>query len=283
MCGIVHLLSLSIQNLARYEGSSKLTGVIYIHRISDDRFTRIAVRNLKMFHELCGDSSLKNAVLVTNMWGTVPRDVGEAREKELATRFFKPVLDMGTQLARHHNTAESAHDIIRCVMRNGPITLQIQRELVDEGKNIIDTAAGEVLNKELNEQIRRHQVELVAIQEGMMKALKVKDEETRQELEEEIRKLQEQVDKMRMDSEGMASDYSEEKKRREEATKQMQEQARQERERAEGVYRQQMVDLGRRLRTSAPTPEREVVEQRINQPQHQRDHRPRGGDGCLIM
>jgi len=239
-----------------------------------------------MFRELCGDSSLKNVILVTNMWGEVPEDVGEARERELTTNFFKPVLDKGAQLARHHNTTKSAHDIIRCIMRNRPITLQIQRELVDEGKNIIDTAAGEAVNKELNEQIRRHQVELKAVQEEMMKALKEKDEETRQEMEEETRKLQEQMNKMRADSEGMASNYGEEKKRMEETMRQMQEQARLEREQTEAAYRKQMDDLNSRLQESAnaSASDREAMQQRINQLQHQWDNRPRrGGGGCLIM
>jgi len=177
-----------------------------------------------MFRELCGDSSLKNVILVTNMWGEVTEDVGETRERELTTNFFKPVLDKGAQLARHHNTTKSAHDIVRRIMENRPITLQIQRELVDEGKNIIDTAAGEAVNKELNEQMRRHQVEMKAIQEDMMKAFNEKDEETRKELEDEMRKLREQVKKTKMDSEGMASHYRAEKEAAEKRMNEMQHQ-----------------------------------------------------------
>ena len=75
--------------MARYENGSKLAGVIYIHRISDKRFTGMAGRNFKMFRELCGDSSLKNVILVTNMWGEVSEAVGETREQELTTNFFK--------------------------------------------------------------------------------------------------------------------------------------------------------------------------------------------------
>ncbi|KAF9650766.1 hypothetical protein BDM02DRAFT_3111513 [Thelephora ganbajun] len=268
-----------------YEAGSKLAGVIYIHRISDRRFTGIAGRNFKMFRELCGDSTLKNVILVTNMWGEVTEDVGEARERELTTNFFKPVLDKGAQLARHRNTAESAYYTIRCIMKNQPTALQIQRELVDEGKDIIDTAAGEAVNKELNEQIRRHQVELKAVQEEMLKALKEKDEETRQELEEETRKLQEQMNRIKTDSEGMASNYQEEKRRMEEAMKQMQEQARQERERAEAAYKKQMDDLNKQLQesASASAAERNAMLERINGLQHQWDNRPRGGGGCLIM
>ncbi|KAF9781318.1 P-loop containing nucleoside triphosphate hydrolase protein [Thelephora terrestris] len=268
-----------------YEAGSTLAGVIYIYRISDKRFSGIAARNFKMFRELCGDKTLKNVIFVTNMWGEVPQDVGEARERELATTFFKPVLDKGAQLVRHANTVQSAHDIIRSIMKNKPAALQIQRELVDEHKNIVNTSAGEVINKELNDHIRRHQAELKAVQEDMMKALKEKDEETRQELEAETRKLQEQMNKMRSDSDSMASNYLEEKKKLEEVMKEVQEQARKDREKSEAAYRQQMDDLNRRLQETANSSaaEREAMQQRIGQLQHQWDTRPKGGGGCLIM
>ena len=281
----IRSLILSISCSARYETGSTLAGVIYIHRISDKRFTGISGRNFKMFRELCGDKSLENVILVTNMWGEVTRDVGEARENELTTNFFKPVLDKGARLARHYNTIKSAYDIIRSIMKNRPLPLQIQTELVTEGKDIIHTAAGEVINKELNEAMRRHQAELKTVQEEMMQALKDKDEETRQELEAETRKLQEQMNKVRLDSEGMASNYQEEKRRLEEAMKQMQDQARREREQAEAEYRRQMDDLNRRLQETANSSaaERQAMQERVNQLQHQWDNRPRGGGGCLIM
>ena len=126
----------------RYENGSKLTGIIYIHRISDRRITGIAGRNFRMPRELCGDHALKNVILVTNMWGDVSPDVGEAREQELVRPLFKSALDEGARLARHYNTSKSAHDIIRCVMKNQPIPLQIQCELVDEHKDLPDTAGG---------------------------------------------------------------------------------------------------------------------------------------------
>jgi chromosome segregation ATPase len=219
--------------LDRYGNGFTLAGVIYIHRISDKRFTGIAKRNFGMFRELCGDETLKNVVLVTNMWGEVSLDVGEAREEELVGEFFKPVLDKGAQIARHRDTVKSAHDIIRRIMKNRPVALQIQRELVDEGKNITDTAAGQAVNKELSEQIERHNAELKAVQEEMLRAQQRRDEETRQELEEEMRKIQEEMNRMRVSLEGMAARYDEEKKRTEEVMGWMQGQARQEREWAE--------------------------------------------------
>ena len=261
--------------LDRYEKGSKLAGVIYIHRISDKRFTGITGRNFKMFRELCGDTTLKNVILVTNMWGEVSRDIGEAREDELTSDFFKPVLDKAAQMARHHNTAQSAHDIIRRIMKNRPVALQIQRELVDEHKDIVDTAAGGVINQELKEQIRKHQVELRMVQEEMMQAMKERDEEARQELEEESRKLQEEMERIKKDSEGMASNYAEEKERMETRMKQMEREAKRERERTEVEYNRQMTDLNHRLRmaANASKADRALLEQemwflqgRLNQP-----------------
>lgn len=271
-------LTSAIKYPDRYEHGSKLTGVLYIHRISDNRFTGIAGRNFKMFRELCGDSTLRNVVLVTNMWGTIPQDAGEAREEELTTNFFKPVLDKGAQIARHHNTIQSAHDIIRRIIRNQPAALRIQRELVDEGKNIIHTAAGEAINEELNKQIRRHQAEMKILQEEMTQAIKDHHEEIRQELEEDRRRLQDHINKVKMDAESMASKYDEEKKRMEEMIRRMQEQARQEMERTEAAYRQQIGELNRQLEASAgaSAAERQALEQQINQLQHHLNNTPRG-------
>ena len=191
------------------------------------------------------------------------------------TNFFKPVLDKGARLARHHNTVQSAHDVIRSIMKNVPIPLQIQRELVEEGKIIISTAAGETVNKELNEQMRKYRAELEVLQEETMKALEAEDEQTRRELEYETRRLQELMDKMKVYSENMASNYEEEKRRLEEVVREAQGQAQRERERAEAAYREQLDDLSKHLQGAANTAtERDAMEKRINQLQQKWNTRP---------
>jgi len=259
--------TVSTQSFARYESGSKLAGIVYIHRISDERFTGISVRNFKMFRKLCGESSLKNVVIVTNMWGKVEESVGEARERELTEIYFKPALDKNAQLARHHNTTQSSHDIVRRIMKNDPAPLRIQQELVDEGKNIKDTAAGEALNEELNTLIRHHEIEMNALREEMRQALKEKDEETRRELEEETRRIREQMDRMRAESNTMAAKYNLERKKMEEAVQRMQEQSRLERLRAHAEHMKQIDELKAELErnTTASTEEREAMLQRIHE------------------
>ena len=150
-----------------------------------------------MFRELCGDSTLKNVVLITNKWGEVSPEDGQDLENKLSSKIFKPVLEKAAQMVRHHSTVESAHDIIRMIIKNHPVVLQIQREPVDERKAVVDTAAGDAVNKQINALIRKHQMEMEKVREEMLQAMKEKDEVTRRELEEERRKMQEMMEEFK--------------------------------------------------------------------------------------
>jgi len=171
------------------------------------------MRNFRMFQNLCGEDALKNVVIVTNMWDGVEPGVGEAREAELAreNNFFKPALEKGAQMARHENTLVSAQTIVRLLIDKHPLPLQIQKELADEHKDIVETSAGQELNRELNGQIRKHQEDMRVVAEEMEQARKEKDEETRGELEIETRRMREETERLERDAKRLASNYRREK------------------------------------------------------------------------
>jgi len=210
--------------ITRYKSGSQLVGLIYMHRLTDRRFTGIAGRNFRIFRELCGETSLKNVVLVTNMWNEVSRYVGEAREKELASDFLKPALDKGAKMVRHHNTEQSAHDVLRHIINNHPVVLQIQRELVNEHKDITNTSAGAAINADLAEERKRHEAELKRVEEEKARVLRQKEEERRQKVQEEERKRQEELRRAREKQERVALQRRQEMER-------AQEEARMERQR----------------------------------------------------
>jgi len=168
-----------------------------------------------MFRKLCGDSTLKNVILATTMWELAPPDKSQSHENELSSKFFKPALDKGAQMVRHYNTPQSAHDVVRKIVKNSRVVLQIQHEMVKQGKPIGRTGAGEAVNKESLEQSKRHEAELVKIREEMAQALKEKDEEGRRELEEAKAALQEQMKRLEQDREEMAAKYAAERARME--------------------------------------------------------------------
>ena len=167
-----------------------------------------------MFRNLCGENALENVVIVTNMWSGVEPEEGDAREAELMGEdiFFKPVLEKGARMARHGDTAPSAEAIIRLLVNNQPLPLQIQTELVDERKDIVETSAGQELNRELNGQIRKHEEEIRVITKEMEQAAREKDEETRNELEFETKRMQEEIQRFENEAKRLASDYRREKK-----------------------------------------------------------------------
>ncbi|KAJ2935280.1 hypothetical protein H1R20_g1813, partial [Candolleomyces eurysporus] len=242
-----------------YQHGKKLAGVVYIHRISDFRMGGFSTRNFRMFREICGDSTFKNVIILTNMWGEVSKSVGEARERELASDdlFFKPVLEKGAQMLRHDHTLESAQAIVKRLLDNNPLVLQIQREIVDEKKDILQTAAGTELNKELLAEKERHEQELRDLQDEWQgtsaspttslllssdsdmhtpfnttsAAMNAKDEETRREIEAEAKKLQKEMSRIEAESKNLANNFQKEKADLEQRLKDMDAEAKQEQRR----------------------------------------------------
>jgi hypothetical protein len=191
-----HCSQVRLTEMSRYSTGAKLAGVIYVHRISDVKFGGLAIKNFRMFQELCGEKTLKNVVLVTNMWGQVSPKVGAGREKRLKNNYFRAAIEKGAQLHRHKNTPESAQAILREILKNQPVVLKIQRELIDEHKEIGQTGAGAELNREIREVVEKFQREIRELEENMCRAMEKRDEEFRKELEEEKRRMQQAIEEL---------------------------------------------------------------------------------------
>lgn len=193
----------------------KLSGLIYMHRISDNRMGGIARRNFSMFRKLCGDETLENVIIVTNMWSQVTPEEGNAREAELRNDnlLFKPVLAKGAGMLRHNNTAESAAAILMHLINNTPLTLRIQRELVDEKKDISQTAAGAELDRELVKLMEKHKREMAETQEQLARAIAEKDLETKEELEAVRKELEDNMRQIEADRDRLSREYRQEQAR----------------------------------------------------------------------
>ncbi|KAI6042170.1 hypothetical protein EDC04DRAFT_3058955, partial [Pisolithus marmoratus] len=128
-----------------YKKNMKLSGMLYLHRISDNRVSGTPSRNYGMFKELCGKENFKNVILVTTMWDEVTEEVGSAREKELQSDFWRSMITLGSSVHRFDGTMESAWKIIDSLSVAPPVQrrpLQIQRDMVDEHVPLHRTAAG---------------------------------------------------------------------------------------------------------------------------------------------
>ena len=188
----------------------KLAGVIYFHRISDERWRRSDTRGFGWLRRICGEPTLRNVVLATNMWGTMNPRIGTAREQQLAAEFVKPALDRGAQLRRHYDTIESAHQIIREILGNHRETLQVQSELVDEGREFDRTTVGEELTREADEHTRELEREIEELQ-NELRTVRGREKEARSQLKAEIAELRDMIEKLTNGSRNMNTDYKQRK------------------------------------------------------------------------
>lgn len=198
-----------------------MAGIVYIHRISDIRMTGTSVRNFKMFRDLCGDTTLRNVVIATNMWEQVEnQNIAISRETELRETFFEPVVRMKGEIIRLYNTDQSALDLLGHITNNHPLALKIQRELVDEHKSIRQTAAGAALVAETEARMEQRLRELEESSKGKVvldctsllislapAAMQEKDADFKKMFEDECKKFEDEINKMKEENKNLEGRY----------------------------------------------------------------------------
>jgi hypothetical protein len=146
-----------------------------------------------MFEKVCG-LALKNAVIVTTRWDVVGNERAVELEQELVTgeQYFKPLCEAGANTFGHDNTRGSAERVMRKLLSNNPIVLQMQEELA-AGMTLEQTAAGSQLSADLDALIMNHEAEMKKVLEEMQDAINAKDEAWQRELSDELAKFKEDM------------------------------------------------------------------------------------------
>jgi hypothetical protein len=104
-----------------------------------------AFDNLCMFRKLCGRDCLNSVVLATTFWDSVAPDEGQKRSKELEDddSLWGRMKKAGSRIVTLRNDREDALEVLAEASRGSKTVLQAQREMVDEGKTLNQTAAGQ--------------------------------------------------------------------------------------------------------------------------------------------
>ncbi|KAH7325059.1 P-loop containing nucleoside triphosphate hydrolase protein [Stachybotrys elegans] len=160
-----------------YMNDRKLSGIIYLHPISDTRVTHHATKNLDMFRKLTGDNNLKNVLLTTSMWDKVTSEEGDRREAELKSKFWKLLTSFGAKVARYRGTTESAEELASMLLDSKPFYLQLQEEMGKNNKPLRETAAGRELMIEIARMKEEHQREIADIK-NMMRQVSAEENRT---------------------------------------------------------------------------------------------------------
>ncbi|KAJ4398853.1 hypothetical protein N0V91_009904 [Didymella pomorum] len=134
---------------AQYELGVQLKGVVYIHRITDIRYSRAAIKTFEIFKKICGEEALKNVLLITSRWEGIEPSVGAERERQLKDNFWAYMVGRGSNISRFHGDRDSAITLVSQLLCREKVVLQLQRELVDEKKNLSATVAGSFVDDNL--------------------------------------------------------------------------------------------------------------------------------------
>ena len=178
------LAEISKMLAAQYELGVSLKGVIYLHRITDLRFQGSSMKTLQIFTKICGVDALKNVVLATNRWDEVVEAVGADREQQLRTNFWAYMLSKGSIMTRFYGDRPSAVGMVSQLLGRSSIVLDIQRELVDEGKTLNQTTAGAMVNDEAGSKKAEYEQALRDL-EDLRRTLQEQDQEMRKQIQKD--------------------------------------------------------------------------------------------------
>lgn len=166
------------------------------------------LKNLTMFQKICGEKSLKKVVLVTTMWDLLETEaLGIKRERQLRDEYWKKMIELGSQFRRFTGTEDSAfgtmdtlwvsfqggeqnlkaerrriikrssHDLGSSNTRGTPAALQpilLQKELVDLGLSLEETAAGQALYSKLHALVQSREELLATLRDQIKEVERLK-------------------------------------------------------------------------------------------------------------
>lgn len=190
-----------------------LSGLIFLHRISDKGLGHTALSNLCLVQQLCGSHLPAETAIVTSHWDTVDAAEGTAEETRLleSNDFFGQVIAMGGHLARIGSPTNASVLAIAdsIASRRNPMPWQIEREMAI-GKTVAQTDAGLYLCKLLRELRGSHtehiQKREIGLQAGS-KYLNVFNKATTQEIPTyhgKTQTIEESIKKLNVDRDQLA-------------------------------------------------------------------------------
>jgi len=152
-----------------YEDKHFLSGLIYLHKISDNRMDGASMKSLRLFRKLCGESNLQNVILGTTMWEAVDEATGAMRERELRDIYWKEMIEKKSSMRRISANSDDAKILVESFLPKVPFVAQLQQEL-KSGKLLSQTAAAGALRDEMEKMTKRYEKELQSTKEEMEKA-----------------------------------------------------------------------------------------------------------------
>ena len=116
VCCLVSFLISELVLIFSYNENKLLSGILYIHRITDNRVAGSSLKDLRVFQKLCGKDALDKVYFTTTMWDEVELSVGERRLAELKAKYWRRMITQGAQVACCRSDDESPKRLVRRIV-----------------------------------------------------------------------------------------------------------------------------------------------------------------------
>ena len=196
-CGTVVLLEVRLIEVLRYPTGTKLAGVVFVQRPTvDSTYPGYWLsRNIEALKELCGDTTLKNVIIMVYDW----REVRPTNEKLLNSDFYPggrlhSAIEQGAQVYHCTNASNPDLGALRMILRGRPVIPRVQKQPVNEGSGPERIAPATELSKEIPTLAESHDSDVKKLEESMQEVMDKKVRELRRELEEQKRRAQQEAD-----------------------------------------------------------------------------------------
>lgn len=126
-----------------YRDGQRLKGLLYLHKIIDNRQKGSELSNIRVFRELCGDENLSNVTLGITWWKLEHETIARSREKVLreTPEFWGEIISKGSRVVRVPQDRFECIQLLLDIAQSKATTLQIQDEMVKEGRSALETKA----------------------------------------------------------------------------------------------------------------------------------------------
>ena len=93
-----------------------MSGILYLHKINENRMTQPPIPHYQMFGRLCGEGFHTRVLLVTTMWEKLSnRDHGERRQAILRGHWSE-MINKGSAIVSHDGEKQSAWDVVKALL-----------------------------------------------------------------------------------------------------------------------------------------------------------------------
>lgn len=186
-----------------YELGVRLSGVVYLHNITETRIRGSAVQGLKVFKAMCGAEAFHGITMATTFWDKVGTEGMQQADKswielQRNVNFWKELIDGGCSKQMLSAGRTSAMQVVQGIAsRNTRMVLRMQRQLVDEKLLIYETDAGKELQDAWFQEKSGLLAEMKETREQIMEALVANETEREKELESYHKELYNKLSKRR--------------------------------------------------------------------------------------